>query len=246
MSPSEFLERYFHGISLSTKDGRCISTETIIRELHTAQNKVEEYLAIKLTRQVIEERTDFLRGEYFDGWGHLRANYPVFEPITLTGYISTTKQTEFPLEWISVNTTNQEDLVNKNLHIVPAGGSTPTTNAVIFSGITPNAGFLGVPSIPNYWNLKYVTGFTKVPDSLLSVVGKLASMAIFAVLGDIVLGAGIASQSLSFDSLSQSIATTQSAENSAYSARIRQYAGELKIEMHDLKGHYKGITFLAM
>ena len=39
--------------------------------------------------------------------------------------------------------------------------------------------------------------------------------------GDLVIGAGIANISRSIDGLSQSIGTTASAENSAYSARIK-------------------------
>lgn len=245
LSPSELLERYFHGISTCTKDGREISQETLVREILTAQEKMEEYLSVKMSRQVVSERRDFDRMSYYN-WGFTRVTFPIVAPLALLGFISTTKQTEFPLEWLSHSVSTEEDLLGRNLHIVPAGGATPLTQSVVFVGITPNAGFLGVQSIPDYWDVKYVTGFGKMPETIRDVVGKLASMAIFAVLGDILLGAGIASQSLSLDGFSQSIATTQSAENSAFSARIRQYAKELKRELPDLKDHYLGIRFLAM
>ena len=44
----------------------------------------------------------------------------------------------------------------------------------------------------------------------------------------LIIGAGIANQSLSIDGLSQSIGTTSSAENSGYSARIKSYQTEIK------------------
>ena len=73
---------------------------------------------------------------------------------------------------------------------------------------------------PNYWHAKYLTGFKKIPNDLLNVLGMLASINVLNIAGDIILGAGIASYSLSLDGLSQSISSTSSATNSGYGARI--------------------------
>jgi len=65
-------------------------------------------------------------------------------------------------------------------------------------------------------------------DSMLvKAIGLLASTQPFNIMGDIVIGAGIASISTSFDGLSQSVNTTASAENSAFSSRIIQNNNEL-------------------
>lgn len=244
-SPSELLEQYLHGISICTRDGRAMTEEAIAEKIRIAQKAVEQYLSIKFNRQVVEESRDFVRGDY-KAWGFIKVTYPVRQVLDLTGFISTTRQIEFPGSWVSFEVTSEEDLLYRTIHIVPAGSDTTHTNSVIFSGITPNAGFFGVQNIPNYWRIKYCTGFKVVPANVRDAVGKFAVMQILAVLGDILLGAGIASQSLSFDGLSQSISTTQSAENSAYSARIKQYADELKREMPKMKDWYKGLQFMSM
>ncbi len=62
---------------------------------------------------------------------------------------------------------------------------------------------------------------------LVRAIGLSASLHPFNILGDIVLGAGIASISGGVDGVNMSVNTTSSAENSAYSARIRMYEREL-------------------
>lgn len=242
LSPSELLEFYFHGISTKNSDCEDITEETLKQKIRQAQDSIEKFLSVKLTKQVITESRDFIRSDY-NAWGYTRLTFPIIDPISLNGFISTTKQIEFPLTWLSHHTNSEEYLAMRNLTIVPAGSTSPQTEGVVFSGITPNVGFLGLANIPNYWSIKYCTGFTLIPSDLLDAIGKIAAMQVFAILGDIVLGAGIAAQSLSVDGLSQSIETTQSAENAAYSARVRQYSGELKRELPILKDIYKGFAF---
>ena len=68
----------------------------------------------------------------------------------------------------------------------------------------------------------------------------------FNIGGDLILGAGIASMSLGIDGLSQSVATTSSAENSGFSSRIIMYNKEIKSTLEKLKGIYKGINFTVL
>jgi len=81
-------------------------------------------------------------------------------------------------------------------------------------------------------------GMEVIDKLLVDYIGMNASIQIFNILGDIVLGAGIASISLSIEGLSQSIGTTSSAENSAYSARIRMYLEQLKVIERTLRSKY--------
>lgn len=244
ITSAKLLEYYFHGISICTKDGRRITEDTINQKIRTAQELLEKTLSIKLKKQIIREDRAFIRSEY-EAWGHIQVTYPVRKVHEMNGFVNTTLQTKFPLEWVSNFESNDESLFQRLINIVPAGGLA-VTNSVVYVGITPNAGFFGASAVPNYWKLAYCTGFDKVPNDLLDVIGKLAAMQVFAITGDIVLGSGIASQSLSFDGLSQSINTTQSAENSAHSARIRQYQKELKEDLPRLINYYKGINLNSM
>jgi hypothetical protein len=129
------------------------------------------------------------------------------------------------------------------MYLVPSGNGTTHSQALTLSGIIPQLGYLGWKDIPNYWDISYVTGFKKVPQDIVNAVGKLASMQLFHIAGDLILGtAGIASQSISIDGLSQSISSTASATNSGYGARTLNYVNELKRELPRMKDFYKGFT----
>lgn len=67
-----------------------------------------------------------------------------------------------------------------------------------------------------------------LPADIVYAIGLMAAILPFNILGDLVVGAGIASISQSVDGMSMSIGTTASAENAAYSARIIQYRKELE------------------
>lgn len=244
ISPAELLELYFFGIKIDQQQGVDFSNETLRFYIDAAQQELENYLTIKLKRQIIEEKKDFYRKD-FENWSYLRVTYPVVDVKSLKGFISDNQQIEYPEEWLSVRTTNDGKLYHRNVYLVP-GSDAARTNSIVYSGISPHLGYFGVNQIPNYWKVRYCTGFEKVPSDLIDIVGKLAAINMFNVLGDIVLGSGIAAQSISIDNLSQNIQTTQSAENSAYSARIRMYLDELKRKLPQMKDYYYGIRFGTM
>ena len=68
----------------------------------------------------------------------------------------------------------------------------------------------------------------------------------FNIAGDLILGAGIARQSLSIDGLAQQIDSTSSATNSGYGARIINYNKEIKETLERLQGTYKRINFTVV
>jgi len=90
--------------------------------------------------------------------------------------------------------------------------------ALLFPGV------IGQRYAPSMLKVVYdhgLAGDTKdLPDDIVRCIGLIASMHPFNILGDIVIGAGIASKSISVDGISKSVNTTSSAENAAYSARI--------------------------
>ncbi|HPI18756.1 MAG TPA: hypothetical protein PKY56_00160 [Candidatus Kapabacteria bacterium] len=245
LSPFEVAEMFLYGITMTNNDGTKFSDEAIRMRILSAQKQVENYLSIKLIRQVYWENIDFIRTDYTQ-WGFFKTAYPVRSPLSLEGWIGTVRQIEYPISWASFHNTNDEENYFRTIHIVPVGTRTTTTPmAVVFSGITPHLGFMGVANIPNYWKVKYVTGFSKLVYPIVEAIGKLVAIQVLAVLGDIVLGAGISTKSLSFDGLSQSISSTNSGSSSAYGARIKQYTEELKNNMNDLRNYYKGISYMT-
>lgn len=246
LSPSELLEQYFHGIPICTADGRELTQETIRQKILEAQEAVENFLGIKLFRQQYIEKCDFVLQDWRE-WGFVRTTYQVRNVLNLQGWLGGISQIDYPISWVSIQEASDEKNLFRQIHLVPSGkAANIETSNIVAVGVTPHAGFLGLRNIPNYWNVTYCTGFNKVPRDIFGAIGKLASISLFAILGDILLGAGIASKSLSYDGLSESITTTQSAENSAYSARVRQYQGELKIDLKRMRDYYMGIRMRVL
>jgi len=243
MSPTEMLETYFYGIDIC-KNGKVISNEMMKMYLQAATEEVEKALDIKIVPQIVAEDQDFWLNDW-KAWGYIKMTYPIRKAHELKGFINDVQQIVYPQEWLSSRRTSDGELYFRNLYLVPTNGAA-TTNAVVFSGITPHLGFFGNKQIPNYWRAQYCTGFDKVPKDLLNFIGKMAAINLFHILGDIILGAGIASQSIGIDSLSQSIATTSSATNAGYGARVTGYLKDMKASWPNLKSYYKGFTMTSL
>jgi len=248
LNDRELLTLYFYGVDIINQQGTGISATALETYIRRAQQELEKILAIKITKQVIEEKSDYYRREY-QGTGFIKTKYTVTTPFELKGYFGDQKQFEYPIEWLTSNTVNGEG-VNRQMLVVPNSNvnSIAINNALFAGSVIPHLGLVNSTSIGNYWHSKYITGFGcgNLPYDLLEVIGKTASMNVFNMLGDIILGAGIASQSIGIDGLSQSIASTASATSAGYGARIITYQKEIKEAMKELRGMYKGISLASI
>ena len=245
-SPRELLDIYFHGINIPTDDRAKLSDRALLFYLESAQTWIENTLSVKLTPQEYEENVTFYSHEWRQ-WGRVGTTFQVREALAMEGFVGSLSQIEYPVEWLSVKRSDG-GFYTRAIFVVPVTNASVAfkSNDLVAAGVSPHRYLLNLGTIPNYWTVRYITGFEKIPSDLANVVGKYASINLFNILGDIVIGAGIASQSLGFDGLSQSISTTSSAENSAYSARIKQYLAELKEEIPRLQGVYGGLTLAVL
>jgi len=111
-----------------------------------------------------------------------------------------------------------------------------------FYGISTSVGFdpatftllqgtMVSPTAPSLIRAEYDAGMdlmeNDLPPAVVRAIGLIAAIHPLNIMGDIVIGAGIANVSMSFDGFSESIGTTASAENSAYSSRIIMHRKEL-------------------
>lgn len=248
MSPSELLETYFYGVPIRVKSGEKMSPNVMRDYIKAAQEEVEKRLNIKIANTRVTEEKDFHRNDW-QNWGYIRTTYPVKEAFKLDGFIQSTRQIEYPASWLSARQTSDGELYHRHIYLVPNQDAATTggeENAIVYQGITPHLGFMGNQTIPNYWKMEYLTGFDQIPMDLWNFIGKLASINIFHIMGDLILGAGIATQSIGVDGLSQSISTTSSATNAGYGARIQGYLKDLKEAWPELKNYYKGFTVTSM
>lgn len=242
-SADELKNLYFLGIPVTDSNGNPMSDTDIEFHIRTAQTQMENILSVKFVRQVYQEQRDWDRDEW-KNWGHVSTTYMVRKPLRMEGFMNKTQQIDYPQDWLTAKRASDGIKYHRNISLVPVHGSANSlSNNVIFTGVAPHMGYLGNEKIPDYWTLTYITGWERVPQDILDIVGKWAAIQIFHQLGDLIAGAGIASKSISVDGLSQSISTTSSATNAGYGARIQGYWKDVKENLPILTMHYKNITF---
>ena len=247
INPNELLDLYFYGIDISSTDGTRLSSGVIETYIRAAQSEIEKYLAIKLKKSLETETTDYYRDDFTIGYPVIETSFQVNEPYTCMGLLNSIEQINYPKQWLSANKSEGKGW-GREISIVPNGSAVSGNTDVILTGVMNQYSFQSQRQVPNYFTVQYTTGFDydKVPYDLLNVIGKISAISVLAIAGDILLGAGIASQSLSIDGLSQQIATTNSATSSAFNARILQYQKEVKETLNKLKAYYKGFNFVSL
>ena len=250
ISASEVQELYFYGVTIQSQDGSELSQDSIEFYIRSAQYEIENWLKISFKCKLVDDNGSYYRDDYMQGLPIIKTRYPVNTPLSLTGFYKKVEQINYPASWLSSHY-NSDGYFMKRISIVPTSGSSVgTSQDVILTGITTSYyGSLGrYNTLPDYWHYQYVTGFNSknFPYDLIQVVGQLASIPLFAIAGDLILGAGIASQSLGIDGLSQSISTTSSATNAGYGSRIVEYRKSIDQSLKRIKNIYKGLSFTVL
>jgi len=240
---SELKEIFLFGLDLTDDAGNPFPDSMFEWGIRSAIGFLERRLDIRITKTVFtEERYDYYRGDYLY-WTiiKLRESPVLSVERVAVMWPSNTEVIVFPDEWIQL----RPDVGQVN--IVPTSG---TLSQVL---LTAGGSFLpllatGRNFVPNILEVDFTAGFAdgEVPQEIRDTVAKLAAFAPLNVAGDLIVGAGIASKSISIDGLSQSINTTSSATNAGYGARLTQYEKELKRTIPVLEKYYKGVRLLAI
>ena len=249
ISPEELTSLYFYGINTKSRDGSEISNDSMRMYILAAQQEIEKYLEIRFNKKYIEQTVTYFKDDYWGGFPILPTKLPVAKPLSFIGYLNGIEQIKYPLDWLNTKKDNEGNYYKK-IHLIPTGSTTSRANAdIILTGITAYLGLTSYGQVPNYFSIQYVTGYNydDVPLDLVNVVGKLASIPIFAMLGDIILGSpGVNSMSLGIDGLSQSINTNMSSGSGGYSGRIKQYTEEINECLKKLRLFYKSINISSL
>ena len=251
INTAKLKQDYLFGIEINDKNGNPLPDKSYDQYISNAISLLEHFLDISITPVIdhIEDR-DYYFNEYCD-WGYfLLNNYPVIqikkmelvyfrdpdgEPETLQ---------EIPNQWIRLQP--HDGIVR----LIPNARFPANLQVSQNGNYFPEV--LRTEHVPHLWRITYDFGFCDggVPSLINQAIGMIAASQALIIGGNLVLGAGIASSSISLDALSQTINTTQSAENSAYSATIKEYGDKLFGANKDdpfailkiLKSYYKGST----
>jgi hypothetical protein len=79
-----------------------------------------------------------------------------------------------------------------------------------------------------------------MPGDLLDIIGKSAAIGPLRTAGNILLGAGVAGESIGIDGLSQSVSLTKQG-NGAFTGMVNDLQNDIAQALPELKAFYGGI-----
>ncbi len=250
ITPDEIRNIFLLGVKTVSPSGQEITDDIINTYIDVAVREIEMYFSIKLRRQIVKERRDYI-DESFIQWGYLRTSYQVVCPKSLSGWLAMQKHIEYPKEWLNATVTNQQDNLSRNFYLVP-NTSNFSANQALYTQLYGGAFALfyrtwARNTIPNYWEIEYLTGYDKLPPDLFNLLGRLVSVKLLPTISDFITRIpGSAGQSISLDGLTQTYTSVVSAKSGVYAQRMNQYLDEIKVSMKDLRDFYMGVNFIAL
>lgn len=243
ISVEELKTNYLFGIDLTKDDGTPYPDSIFETGIRSAVAWLEAELDIRISPySVSEEKHDFYREDYDKYIWMQTKEFPILAVTEVTMVLpGEVEVMEFDSDWIHVQ--NESGHIN----IVP-GADASSVIAMGAAGSWLPFIYGRNRFIPDVFRVTYSAGFAagSVPANLKDFIGKKACFHPLNIAGDLLGGAGIASQSLGVDGLHQSFNTTSSATNAGYGARLLQYSKEIQRDLPNLRNYYKGIRAVVL
>lgn len=254
VTPEDLRKTYLFGIEIVDNQGVPLSNETLQVYIDNAVSALEHDLDISILPRTEVENRDYHMNEYWD-WGYFQLNnFPVikFEKMELVYFRDENGAPEtlqvIPNNWIRVQ---PHDGI---IRLIPNARFPGNLQIDQVGNYFPE--ILRTKTVPHLWQMTYQHGFQdgKIPNMINQAIALTAAIQALIIAGNLVIGAGIAAQSISLDGLSQSITTTASAENSSYSATIKEYQrlmfgankDDASAIIRQLRTYYKGQTMTIL
>lgn len=239
----EVKQYYLFGLDLTDDAGNPFPDSSYVHWIRSAVSMLETRLDIHISPRVItDEVQDYIK-EDFDSYIKIDTDHIPVQSVSGARVVLPAQQTilDFDASWIHL-TLKEAGQIN----IIPGGGAAGLISLGLSAAWFPVLRNLN-NFLPGAIRVDYVTGFApgEVPPVLKDTVGKIASFGPLNIAGDLLGGAGIASQSLSLDGLSQSFNTTSSATNAGYGARLLQYKKELDAIIPVLRKAYHPVGMVV-
>lgn len=245
ISIEQLKARYLFGIDLTDKDGRTMPDDTIQYAIDSAVSYLEHKLDIViLQRKILNEEHDYrsINNTNFN-FISLKKRPLIDVTVVKARYAPGSDLQEYPKEWYVV----EKDA--GQLQLVPRGAST-IAQASYLPGMMGNSPFLlgRTGSWPHLFAVDYIAGFcdNQVPAVINEMIGLKAAYNLFEVLGDIILGIGAPSTSVSLDGASTSRSNSAGAGATVFSARMKSYNERLNDYIDTVRKYYNGIVFTVV
>jgi hypothetical protein len=234
---TDFLrDNYLFGIPLEDMYGNKMKESMLNHYIMSAIEHTQRVLQITIKPVDIDKEVhDYYQNDFLN-WAFMQLHKrPIISVESMSMFFGDRPMFTVPHDWIRSHS------ISGHIQLFPTQGSAGTMV------IARNGSFLpmmvGMYShAPSLWRISYRAGMDELPEDLVEYIMKRASVGILQVWGDLIIGAGIANQTISLDGLSQSIGTTQSPEFSGSGARIKNYIDDMKELERRLKDTYLGIN----
>lgn len=239
ITPKDVKERYLFGVDLTDEAGTPLPDKTIQHFIDSAVSYLEHRLDIIITPTDFEEQYDYRAVDYVE-FNFLQLKHRPVKVISdlRAKFPNNVDLVKYPEEWYVLEKEAAQ------LQLSPVEGT--------FSGLIVTQGGSYLPLIygtrdywPHLFQVQYTAGFDadKIPLILNEMIGIQTSIRLFEIFGDIVLGPGVASESVNLDGAGVSKNLTASAMFSAYSARIESYKKTMDEYIKTVRDHYNGFQF---
>ena len=245
VSVDELRENYLFGLDLTDDDGNPFPDRMLEWYIRAGVDWLAKELDIPLVAKTIEDETHDHFAVDYARWGYFQLqNYPVIAiDRVYFQYPSMDSESEINLDWVVLCEQGAHGVVQ----IVPGQGNIaevlmiPGALFPMWSGATGR--------VPGIWHFKYRAGYEPgtAPPDIKHVIAMWAAIGVLNIAGDLIVGAGIASKSVTLPGLSQNINTTSSATNAGFGARIIEYQKEVKQSVPNLRRYYgKGTRMMVV
>lgn len=245
--PSEIRKRWCFGLPLSSDDGVEMTDEDLMGFVMGAVKEVERRLGIYLKPTKLVSNADergLVKGVDFDKeepaydydakaynqYGFLQLRERPVQSIESFRMVLPNGNTI--IDFYRDNNTRKWVKLYKDagqVHIVPYAGD-PTIFAMLGgsqAGYPFATGRINA-NLPQMFYVDYTAGYEAygIPEDIRNAVAKIASIDVLGIAGDAVL-AGVSSQSISMDGVSESLSTSSSATSGTYTSHTLQYQKEI-------------------
>lgn len=236
VSVDELRENYLFGLDLTADDGTPFPDRMMEWYIKAGIDWLEKELDMDL---IAKTHTNEIHDHYavdYARWGYFQLqHYPVLAVDTVSFQYPTM---EDPViinsQWVVL----EDNGVSGVIQIVPGQGNIADVLMIPGALLPMWSGATG--RVPAIWHFTYRSGFEplKAPPDLKHMISMWAAIGVLNIAGDLIVGAGIASKSVSIPGLSQNVNTTSSATNAGFGARIIEYQKEIKQMLPNLRRYY--------
>lgn len=249
-TPEAIKNNFMFGIDIKDENGNELDINFYNYLIESAISQAEQALDIAIIPRYIQEEHDFDEQEFNSYMFTKTHKRPIVQVEELKLNFAGQTIYDYPEEWWRVyNRPGQIQLFPTTMMMASGSGLNNSSFGAFpkYMGSTPQG--YNRTFAPQMIDVGYIAGLLpkkragvtedyEMPTDLQTLVIKYALRELFQVGGRLIIGAGIASKTLSIDGVSETIGTTQSSMYGGYSAEILQIDNDVEELLKNLRSYF--------